>query len=72
MFDIIDYDKSGNISQQEIKNFLKGDKNYDEKVFNEVMMRLDESGDNEIEYDEFKNFVINSIFLSGETRVDNE
>jgi len=45
----MDIDKSGAISQQEIKDFLKGDKNYDEKVFNEVMKRLDESGDNEIE-----------------------
>jgi len=27
VFDIIDIDKSGNISQQEIKDFLKGDKN---------------------------------------------
>lgn len=49
VFDIMDIDKSGAISQQEIKDFLKGDKNYDEKVFNEVMKRLDESGDNEIE-----------------------
>lgn len=63
----MDIDKSGAISQQEIKDFLKGDKNYDEKVFNEVMKRLDESGDNEIEYDEFKNFVIKSIFIDGES-----
>jgi len=45
----MDYDKSGNISQQEIKDFLKGDKNYDEQVFSDVMKRLDSSGDNEIE-----------------------
>jgi len=30
------------------------------------MKRLDESGDNEIEYDEFKNFVIKSIFINGD------
>jgi len=61
----MDIDKGGSISQSEISEFLKGDKNYDEKVFMEVMKRLDESGDNEIEYDEFKNFVIKSIFIDG-------
>ena len=53
-FDIFDVDGGGTISSGEIKKILGIGKNYDEKIWDEIVNEVDINGDGEISYEEFK------------------
>ena len=59
-FAFFDRDKSGTVTVEELRDALGvGDgKNIDEKVWLEVINEVDENGDGEIDFDEFKNMMI--------------
>ena len=54
VFNLFDEDKSGKISPSEIQAVLGGDSDISENVWKEIMLEIDENGDGEIEFDEFK------------------
>ena len=53
-FNLFDKDGSGTISAEEIKDVLGVGKNIDEKVWNDIVMEVDDNGDGEISFEEFK------------------
>ena len=54
VFNLFDKDKSGAISPSEIQAVLGGDSDISENVWKDIMKGLDENGDGEIEFKEFK------------------
>ncbi len=55
-FKMLDKDKSGKITKDEIKNSLKLD-NVDEDTLNELIKKFDLNGDGMIDYNEFLNMM---------------
>lgn len=53
-FNLFDKDGSGSISADEVKSVLGVGKNIDEKIWNEIVREVDENGDGEISFLEFK------------------
>ena len=47
-------DSSGTISAEEVKEVLGVGKNIDEKIWNDIVMEVDNNGDGEISFTEFK------------------
>ena len=54
---MLDKDKSGKITKDEIKNSLKLD-NVDEDTLNELIKKFDLNGDGMIDYNEFLNMML--------------
>lgn len=50
---MIDKDKSGSLSPDEIKEFLCFDENINPKEVEDMIAEADENGDGEIQFDEF-------------------
>lgn len=54
-FSLFDKDGGGTISPEEIKNVLGiSGKKFDEKIWNDIVLEIDEDGSGEIDYQEFK------------------
>ena len=53
-FDYYDKDGSGSISTEEIKQVIGVGKNIKKEVWDEVIKEIDENGDGEVQFDEFK------------------
>jgi calcium-dependent protein kinase len=53
-FNLFDKDNSGSISANEIKEVLGVGKNIDEKIWNDIVLEVDNNGDGEISFTEFK------------------
>jgi calcium-dependent protein kinase len=53
-FNLFDRDGSGSISANEIKDVLGVGKNIDEKIWNQIISEVDNNGDGEISFEEFK------------------
>lgn len=53
-FNLFDKDRSGSISADEVKQVLGVGKNIDEKIWNDIVREVDENGDGEISFVEFK------------------
>ena len=53
-FDLYDKDGSGSISVDEIKSVLGIGKQISEKVWLDIIREVDENGDGEVSFDEFK------------------
>lgn len=60
-FNMFDKDKSGKISIGELKLILEGNDVVSDKVWEELIRQVDENGDGEIEYNEFKDLLIKMI-----------
>ena len=56
-FQMIDKDKSGSLSPDEIKEFLCFDEAIDPKEVEDMIAEADENGDGEIQFDEFCNMM---------------
>lgn len=59
-FSIFDTDGSGKISADELKSMLRID-NVDSHLWQEIISEVDENGDGEIDIEEFKNLLIDTI-----------
>ena len=53
-FDLFDRDRGGTISSNEIKDVLGIGKQFDDKIWDEIIGEVDINGDGEISFDEFK------------------
>ena len=53
-FEYYDKDGSGSISVDEIKDVLGVGKNISERVWDQVVLEVDENGDGEVSFEEFK------------------
>ena len=53
-FDYFDKDGGGSISVDEIKEVLGVGKNISKKVWDQVVLEVDENGDGEVSFEEFK------------------
>eukprot|EP00344_Euplotes_crassus_P011841 CAMPEP_0197009586 /NCGR_PEP_ID=MMETSP1380-20130617/50755_1 /TAXON_ID=5936 /ORGANISM="Euplotes crassus, Strain CT5" /LENGTH=174 /DNA_ID=CAMNT_0042430947 /DNA_START=125 /DNA_END=646 /DNA_ORIENTATION=- len=54
-FSLFDKDGGGSISPAEVKEVLGiGDKKFDEKIWNDIVLEIDADGSGEIDYEEFK------------------
>lgn len=53
-FNLFDKDGSGSISANEVRDVLGGQKNIDDKVWNDIICEVDGNGDGEISFAEFK------------------
>ena len=53
-FEYYDKDGSGSISVEEIKGVLGVGKNISKKVWDQVVLEVDENGDGEVSFEEFK------------------
>ena len=53
-FSLFDKDGGGTISADEVKEVLGIGKNIDEKIWNDIILEVDENGDGEISFEEFK------------------
>jgi calcium-dependent protein kinase len=53
-FDCYDKDGSGSISVEEIKDVLGVGKNINKEVWDQLVLEVDENGDGEVSYEEFK------------------
>lgn len=53
-FDLFDRDKGGTISSNEIKDVLGIGKQFDDKIWDEIIGEVDINGDGEISFEEFK------------------
>jgi calcium-dependent protein kinase len=53
-FSLFDKDGSGSISADEVKDVLGIGKNSDEKIWNDIILEVDDNGDGEISFEEFK------------------
>ena len=53
-FDLFDLDKNGTISPSEVKEVLGMDANVDEKVLIELLKVIQNTGDDEITFEQFK------------------
>ena len=53
-FEYYDKDKSGAISVDEIKDVLGVGKNISKAVWDQVVLEVDENGDGEVSFEEFK------------------
>lgn len=60
-FDMFDTDKNGTISQSEIKSALGMDANVDDSVIKELLLEIQNTGDEEITYDQFKHILLNNF-----------
>ena len=58
---MFDLDKNGTISLSEVKEVLGMGKSIDESVMKEIMSEINNQGDDEITYEQFKN-IITSYF----------
>ena len=56
-FSFFDKDGSGTVTVEELKEALGIGKNIDEKVWEDVIKEVDENGDGEIDFEEFKNMM---------------
>ena len=56
-FQFFDKDDSGTVTIEELKDALGIGKNIDEKVWEDVIKEVDENGDGEIDFEEFKNMM---------------
>ena len=56
-FDMFDLDKNGTISLSEVKEVLGMGKSIDESVMKEIMSEINNQGDDEITYEQFKNII---------------
>jgi len=56
-FDLFDIDGGGTISSSEIKEVLGIGKNFDERIWDEIIQEVDIDGDGEISYVEFKSMM---------------
>lgn len=56
-FDLFDRDGGGTISSSEIKEVLGIGKNFDERIWDEIIQEVDIDGDGEISYVEFKSMM---------------
>ena len=56
-FSFFDKDDSGTVTIEELKEALGIGKNIDEKVWEDVIKEVDENGDGEIDFEEFKNMM---------------
>ena len=53
-FDLFDLDKNGAISPSEVKEVLGMDSNVDEKVLDELLKEIKNTGNDEISFEQFK------------------
>ena len=53
-FEYYDRDNSGSISVDEIKDILGVGKNISKAVWDQVVLEVDENGDGEVSFEEFK------------------
>ena len=53
-FTLFDKDESGSISSEEVREVLGVGKNIDEKIWNDIILEVDDNGDGEISFEEFK------------------
>ncbi|EAR92076.3 calmodulin-domain kinase (macronuclear) [Tetrahymena thermophila SB210] len=68
VFDIFDKDGDGFISLQEVKDKLQNNLQefeFDSEVWNQIIKEVDEDGDKEISFDEFKS-IINTYFIKND------
>ena len=56
-FAMFDLDKNGTISLSEVKEVLGMGKSIDESVMKEIMSEINNQGDDEITYEQFKNII---------------
>jgi len=56
-FQFFDKDGSGTVTTDELRDALGIGKNIDEKVWEDVIKEVDENGDGEIDFDEFKHMM---------------
>lgn len=58
VFDKIDKDKSGKISPDELKGVFGKESNISNEVWNQIVNEIDDNGDGEISYEEFKEMMM--------------
>ena len=57
-FEYYDKDGSGSISVDEIKDVLGVGKNISHEVWDQVVLEVDENGDGEVSFEEFKTMMV--------------
>mmetsp|Transcript_64864 Transcript_64864/g.74557 ORF Transcript_64864/g.74557 Transcript_64864/m.74557 type:complete len:496 (-) Transcript_64864:1106-2593(-) len=60
-FDMFDKDGSGSISALEIRDVLQGEEEFTDNVWNDLIKEVDENGDGEISFDEFKEMMLKMV-----------
>jgi len=64
-FNMLDKDKSGSISKNELRAMFETSEKKDDALWNEIFAEVDKDGDGEITYDEFcasmNKVIVNSI-----------
>lgn len=61
-FDMFDKDGSGAISPDEIKEVLGIGKKFDDTIWTDIIGEVDDNGDKEISFDEFKDMMVKMMF----------
>mmetsp|Transcript_16048 Transcript_16048/g.17955 ORF Transcript_16048/g.17955 Transcript_16048/m.17955 type:complete len:502 (-) Transcript_16048:65-1570(-) len=60
-FRVFDEDQSGNISADELKNVFGSNKNFGDNFWQDLINEVDQNGDGEISFDEFKDMMLKGI-----------
>lgn len=57
-FGAFDADKNGSIDKEELKRVFEFSDDYDDKEFDEMIKEVDQNGDGQIQFSEFKNMMM--------------